>query len=91
MASAASNQTITTTEIEIFNAADDGGDASEFQIYVGSGSSNALLVHIDSLHVAGEYFGIAPGRAVNGTGPARVRGPGLEPSPGQASIGSLGR
>lgn len=67
MASAANNQTIESTPAagtRIFNATDDGGGCTSFQIRCREDSANPVLVRVPGLHKDGEFVAIPPGESM---------------------------
>lgn len=82
MASAASNQTITTSETTLFDPASSAKKCTEFCVAVRSTASFPLLVNVVGLHESGEFMGIPAGASVtyrlgyNGLGKITAKGDG---------------
>lgn len=64
MASAAANQTVTSTATTIFDQDTDGGKCARFFVGCRTGSASAILVNIRALHREDEFIGIPPGSAL---------------------------
>lgn len=87
MASAANNQTITTTAVRVFTAEDDGGPCTTFRVHCRTGSAAPVLVNVPTLHKAGELIAVNASETQDFTlGPMGITEVNLQGSGGSATV-----